>query len=646
MFKIPNRHGWRISFWILICHSLVWVPVAMGVSPATAAAAQEDTPFSRAVKLSFTALKDDKLEIITTETIKINSPAVISQAGEFNIPFNDHFFDFEILEAETIKADGKCMPVAPDKIMTSSLQNAPVLGVFLADVKTRTIVFPDVAVGDTVRYVARTRERVHALAGGFTIFRTMPPSMRFSDAEISLDVPEAITLHKSIVGLIERMETDGDRRRYTWTLHPRAYEAQEPGSTAPVDRDPHVIVSSYAGWETIGQAFFSGAAPASVPVPEIWALAEDITRGIAGRREQTQAIFEYVSKHIRYVAVILGLGGYVPHDAVSILSNKYGDCKDQVTLMRALLAARGIDADYALINLAATYNTFGTPAPEWFNHVILYIPELDLYADPTDKYASFAMLSDNEADKPVLRVGLSGVTMTRTPPLSASTNRLSIKADVKLWPDGTATGTSVTEGSGATAFHLRSSMAEATLKSVGTFASELLAKYNLDGTASLDLRDPTDHSDPYVVRATFNLRDRFLGEDRNKYFIPIGPLLANPVHTAISAFVTKKFSQDFVCQAGTFEEAIDLHLPDGYSLASTPKEIHIETPLASYQATYSLSEDALHAAILHVARTLVIRVPGQVCTASRVNEMMPVIQAAGRDFQYRPRYKTAGKDEE
>jgi len=36
--------------------------------------------------------------------------------------------------------------------------------------------------------------------------------------------------------------------------------------------------------------------------------------------------------HIRYVAIELGAGGFIPHDPDWTLTNAYGDCKDQAVL--------------------------------------------------------------------------------------------------------------------------------------------------------------------------------------------------------------------------------------------------------------------------------------------------------------------------
>ena len=142
----------------------------------------------------------------------------------------------------------------------------------------------------------------------------------------------------------------------------------------------------------MGRAYAAAASPKSFVTPEIAALADDITKGIDDRRQQAIAIDAWMKKNIRYVAVFLALGRVVPNDAASVLRNKIGDCKDKATLMSALLAAKGIVSEAVLINLGGTYSLPEPPTMVALNHVILYLPEFDLYDDPTQNFAAFGVL--------------------------------------------------------------------------------------------------------------------------------------------------------------------------------------------------------------------------------------------------------------
>ncbi len=623
----------------MIRRALVFVIcfVAMGLKQSSTSAQPASAPFERQLILQLTVLGDGLLERFMTEDIEILSQDGLAQVANVPLSINEHFAEMEIVEAATIKADGRRIEVGDDRILTSSAPNAPVLGIFRADVKIRTIVFPDVAVGDRLHYAIRVREKARGLPGGFSFSYALPPSARFRHATISLDVPADLALRISAVGLDQRSETSGGRRRRTWTLPPHAYRAEEYGATAPMDRGPHLVLSSYRSWEAIAETFYKEADAKSEAVPEVRRQADLITSGITDRREQARAIFDWVSRNIRYFGIFLGNGGYIPRSAATVLVDKYGDCKDHVTLMRALLAAKGIDADFSLISLAPTYRTFEIPTPEWFNHVILYLPEFDVYADPTSAHLAFGVLLWHEADKPVLRVGKHGALFTRTRALSEASNQVAVVADVTLRGDGTATGRVVTTASGAAAAVLRQTMAQAERKGGEVFARELLTAQSWRGGGRVDLRDPLDHAEPYAVRATFTIMNPFFGNGPNRNPIPAGPSLFAPVHLSFAGYVSRGYTQDFQCVAATYMQSIDLHLPNGQSLARVPDNVSETSVLASYTATYRLTGQTLH-----VERRFVSSVMGQACTSRVALDINKVARAAAADFGRRLVFSNPG----
>jgi transglutaminase-like putative cysteine protease len=86
-----------------------------------------------------------------------------------------------------------------------------------------------------------------------------------------------------------------------------------------------------------------------------------------------------------------------------VIGNRYGDCKDVATLMSALLAAKGIESEYALINTSSVYQLDPIPQVASFNHLTLYLPEFDLYAGPTTAVSSVGRLPPADRGKSVLR---------------------------------------------------------------------------------------------------------------------------------------------------------------------------------------------------------------------------------------------------
>ena len=119
-----------------------------------------------------------------------------------------------------------------------------------------------------------------------------------------------------------------------------------------------------------------------------------------------------------------------------ILSRRFGDCKDDATLLTALLAAKGIAAEEVLIGAMPTYRLAKTATVSAFNHAIVYIPALDQYVDPTAAFGNFNRLPSSDSGKPVVRVSAKGAVVARTPESSAEDNVVELDSHMTPARDG------------------------------------------------------------------------------------------------------------------------------------------------------------------------------------------------------------------
>ncbi|HEX4080828.1 MAG TPA: transglutaminase-like domain-containing protein [Rhizomicrobium sp.] len=178
-----------------------------------------------------------------------------------------------------------------------------------------------------------------------------------------------------------------------------------------------------------------------------------LTHGISDRRAQAKALYDWVSANISYVDIVLGAGGFTPHAAADVLALRYGDCKDHVMLLEALLAARGIPSNPALLAAGGAYVLAGVPSPFYFNHLITYVPEFRLFLDSTAHYAPFGVLPFADADRPVVLVPSGTISATPNATADQTTGRATVT--VKFDADGTANGESRMTLTGAGAINQR-----------------------------------------------------------------------------------------------------------------------------------------------------------------------------------------------
>ena len=87
------------------------------------------------------------------------------------------------------------------------------------------------------------------------------------------------------------------------------------------------------------------------------------------------ALYTYVSRQIRYVAIEIGIGGYQPHLPADVYKNKYGDCKDKATLLISMLNKIGLRGYPALVGTRGDVEADPkAPTLATFDHMIVALP--------------------------------------------------------------------------------------------------------------------------------------------------------------------------------------------------------------------------------------------------------------------------------
>jgi Domain of Unknown Function with PDB structure (DUF3857)/Transglutaminase-like superfamily len=352
-------------------------------NPSTQAVQSAQAPYAVQYDGRVTVRADRTATDTFTHRIKILTPGAIASVSQQQLRFVEGMEDLDTVEAFTEKPDGSKVPVGMANIITRDAASG-LPGTYTRDLKQRTVIFQDVQVGDTLVMTHKKEMRQSLFPGQFFYSDAFARSMPFASAQVIVEAPDDLDLQVKTIGrgLTEKVEDVDHTRRHTVTLLPQPYQPEEARAVSSIDRDPVLLVSTFGSYKEMGLAYATAAFPRAVITPEIAALADAITEGIEDRRQQAIAIDAWMKKNIRYVAVYLSLGRVVPNDAASVLRNKFGDCKDMTTLMSALLAAKGVASEAVLINLGGVYRLPEPPTMVALNHVILYLPEFNLYDDP------------------------------------------------------------------------------------------------------------------------------------------------------------------------------------------------------------------------------------------------------------------------
>ncbi len=168
-------------------------------------------------------------------------------------------------------------------------------------------------------------------------------------------------------------------------------------------------MTTFKSWQELGAWYANLERERRIPDASVKAEADMLVKGKTDDMAKVKALYDYVSRNIRYVSLSFGLGRIQPHAASEVLANGYGDCKDKNTLLAALLEAEGFHSTSVLIGSKLKLDP-DVPSPWQFDHVITRVPVdgKEIWLDSTPGVAPFRMLSVNLRDKQALAIPPDG----------------------------------------------------------------------------------------------------------------------------------------------------------------------------------------------------------------------------------------------
>jgi transglutaminase-like putative cysteine protease len=524
------------------------------------------------------------------DEIQVLTEAAIANAAQQPISYEARTQDIEIGEAYTLKADGTKIPVGRDTIMTQQNPSTSGLAPVYSDSQRKIIIFPNVQVNDTLVFNFTVTAKQAYFPGQYSRGIMFSPTTPLDDMRITFRMPKTMPLTVEAQNVRQTKTETSDRLVYEFQY---ARTVPEPASTAPVSepwRRDRVFVTTLKSYDDIAHIYADLALPKAAVTPKIQAQADAITKGITDKKLMAKALYEWVNRRVRYVAIELGVGGIVPHDAEWTLTNAYGDCKDQATLLTALLNAKGIKAYPVMIFSGRQYRLLDTPTPSQFNHVITYLPDYKIYADTTATNTAFGELPMADYAKPVLHTVADGPARFSTPLLPPGLLTSTSSMNARVDEEGRVTATASTTMTGPWAASWRGVVAQIAAGGSSRFADAFLRDRNLSQATGDFILEPQDNSPSFTLGSNLltqklqphtNLMPAILGL---RIAAAAGDVLIGPLaNTRVQA------DDPTPCYSGRQVENITLEIPAGKMLVKLPSDLSIKDAAFSYESKWTQS---------------------------------------------------------
>ena len=564
--------------------------------------------------------------ITHTEMLATNESAAHSIA-QHRVEYSESMETADVLEAFTRKADGKILEVDRTQIFPQAPPGSSQLPMF-NDRKQKVIVFPDVSAADTVVYTIKQTHKA-PFAEQFFFGGVFFRGVAFEDVRVNITLPKAMTPHVEAQRVEHQVEEAEESVTHKFLYRNPRPPVAEPAALSPWDTEPHYIISTFPDYAAVAAAYRQMAAGKAAVTPRIQALADEITTGTSDRRDQAHRIYDWVSKHVRYVAVVLGNGGYEPHEAIKILENGYGDCKDHVVLLEALLKGKGIVSVPVLIDSGNRYRASEAATPAAFNHVLSYLPEFELYADSTAGVAPFGTLPVSEYGKPVALAVEPGASLTSLPLVLTEENDEKLQTTAQLMADGTVTGQSSTTASGPFGVRLRQLATDIESKGREQMAATQLRSLGWSGKGSFEFEPPRDGlARTYTVSGSFELETRPEFMEGKAFAPPQGlRMLVRPGEFLLGSWTLAK-AEPTPCFSGHQTEELSLTLPPGRDIELLPKGKTVENPYLRYQSDWKRDGQ-----VVTVRREIMVKLPVAVCRDEIRAQLAAVIAEIRGDYR-------------
>lgn len=566
--------------------------------PAGAAEPVADVPAAsiEVMTVDTTVDADGAFAQIRHAELKAANEAGAMQIGRINLPFSAGMQTVEVLEAYTLKPDGRKVPVDPATIYEQLPQDVAQSGM-ITDQRVKVLFFPQFAAGDKAVYTFKTTTAKPYFPGEFFYGDIFPRTIPYGQVRETITAPKSLGLKIENHDVAFSRKESGANIVYSWQYSAPFPKKPATALVSPLDREARFFVSSFKDYAELGRAYAELAAPKIVVTAKVKALADEITAGETNRREQARKLYEWVVKNIRYVAIELGHGSFVPHEADTILANGYGDCKDHDALLQALLKAKGIAAESLLINSGNAYSLTEAPGFTQLDHVITALPEFGLIVDASMPVAPFGSLMVSEYGKPAVRATQKNAGLTAIPLAKTGENTMRTTTVQKIAADGTVSGTTTTSAKGVFSIALRYiGYGIQALGAEKAAQSQMAARGFKDGTGKLTADPPGNLGPDYTVHGEYTAKGWESLLNNGRTYMPgglrvlaqtgddlMGPLYADD----------ELATEATVCTSGSAEEDIALELPEGYSFSGVPKDTTIKTANLSFSASWKQAGNRL-----------------------------------------------------
>lgn len=584
-----------------------WQGPAFSASPqqlaagARSVAAASGTPgvyLQEDVQYSFDA--SGRATLRTRMVYKVLTVDGASLLGNVRVGWSPWYQERPTIRARVITPDGVEHPLDPHTIKESS---PPQSEHVYSDYRLLEAPLPAMGPGSVVEHeIIRKDHRLFFAEGAYRF--SFDHRVPVRKVQIVVEGPRSLRikhLARMLPGLRVTTGHSKSRTRWIFTHGPfEPMESVEASLPSDVPAYPYIGFSTGGSWSKLASRYHrlieEQIASGGVSHIDIGGLAN-----INGRKAIVAAALAFVHQHVRYTGLEFGESAIVPWTPRDTWSRKYGDCKDQATLLVALLRRLGVPAQVALLR-AGTGEDLEPSLPDLrlFNHAIVYVPgKTPIWIDPTNTMARSGELPIPDQGRLALVIGEKTTKLIRTPAARAADNRISEVRDIYVSERGRARVVETTRVTGSHERSYRTGYQDRT----DTSTREQLSKYATSALGAVQLSsystsDATDLTVPFEL--TLEIAESTYFETWSHraevYLNLISMVEMLPAELLPKKDDDRQRKNDFaIYEPFVHERKYRIHMPPGFAPRELPRSERIALGTASLDKSFRREGDVVEA---------------------------------------------------
>lgn len=574
---------------------------------------------------------DGRMKNTTRQVVQILKPEGADAYRERRFTWNPEHQKLTVNWMRVVKPNGEVISEKPEQVQDSDVPAEMGVPMYTA-AKVKRMSLSGLEPGTILDFSITTETDAPLMPGEFFVsWRvTTPTYVVRSNLEVDFPVSMSPRINERNLDFKRAEKTQNGRRFYSWTKANVSRFRGEPYAPDSALQGMTVSVSPSFDWNAIGKWYVPIARDAYAITPPVEEKMKSVLTGARTLDDSIRRIHKWVAQDIRYVAIELGRGGYVPRNAETVVRTGFGDCKDKAMLFVAALRKIGVTGYPVLLNIYGLERK-ETPSLGQFNHMIAAVKRVNGYefADLTAGNYAFGKLPRSEQGNLAVLVRDNDSEEITLPESPSSDALIDATITGKLGEDGIFTGRYE---------EARRGYLEATMRDVFrnpldsakrlTFGRAVTGLYfDRPETDSLVAFDGKDLSAEVKV-STKITRAKMVSKvgDVNLLTNPLRPMESySRVADAMENDNDRKLPYDMskLTPQYTTHSVVRIKLPVGWT-ATLPKSEKLTGPVARYEVSYTQVGDELR-----IERTLA-GLKG-IVPASRRLEIVEQLRKMGSD---------------